>query len=222
MATVIQVFRQSFTTSDSITVAHGAGNLAVAVRVLIDDDEKNELISSVVPDSADPRNKLIVKLMSPQTGIIQVVTTGLASVVAPNGAATKVAFFAGADYNVNVGNFRARSQGSSGAFRYTFPIPDDFTALIDVALIGIPNGVVTAGTVSLSGSHGAPGEPHNTHAEADVIDPTLIFTGANNIAEMDVSSVFSNLSAGDWCGLLVDHNGVGTTINYIQVRLRYT
>ncbi len=46
----------------------------------------------------------------------------------------------------------------------------------------------------------------------------------DEIAEIDVSSVFSALSAGDYCGLMVDNNisGPSFSVDYVGIKLRYT
>lgn len=70
MSNLIQeVFTQQFTNSDEITVAHNFGAL-VAVIVKVDEKNRYDLIQSVIADSDDPNDKLVVKLKTPQSGEI--------------------------------------------------------------------------------------------------------------------------------------------------------
>lgn len=80
MAAVFQLFRQPFAATDTIVVTHNADSLVISVRVLINDVVDNDLVESIICDSGDPRNALTVKLTSVQTGLIQVVSPGLAPV----------------------------------------------------------------------------------------------------------------------------------------------
>jgi hypothetical protein len=85
--------------------------------------------------------------------------------------------------------------------------------------IGIPNASFSNKGIYLSSVYGAVGEAYNTHAETDNAK-TFSGTGNQWIA-INVASVFTALAAGDICGVRVDHQSIGTTINYIGVRLRY-
>lgn len=78
MGALFQLFRQEFTDTDSIVVTHNSDTLVTSARVLINDIVMNNLIESVVPSVSDPRNELTVTLTSVQTGVIQLVSTGLA------------------------------------------------------------------------------------------------------------------------------------------------
>jgi len=71
----IQVFRQDFTSTSVVVVAHNTNNLYVQVRLLIDDIVQNSLIESVVLDSSDPRNSVTVTLTGTYSGVVQLVTT---------------------------------------------------------------------------------------------------------------------------------------------------
>jgi len=64
------------------------------------------------------------------------------------------------------------------------------------------------------------GDASNDHSEADV-GSTYSMTGLQ-LSALDLSSVFSALAAGDFCGVLVDHNAIGTTVNYYGIRMRYS
>lgn len=127
------------------------------------------------------------------------------------------------DYDTNYLTYRVKSVGGSGTQRFTFAVPDDFVSLNYVKLIGS----ISAGAagsdknIDLSSNYGKSGENDNQHAETNT---TILydFTGlSGKIADVDVSSVFSSLSAGDICGLQIDHNAIGGTINYFSIELDY-
>jgi hypothetical protein len=131
----------------------------------------------------------------------------------------KELFFAGTDYNANKNDYRARSIAASGAHRFTFYIPSDFSSLVELVLVGIANATIAGVDIDLQSDYALAGEDSQTNSESDVTS-TYSFTN-NFITEIDISAVFSNLAAGHYCGLFVDHNGIGTTVNYLGVRMRY-
>lgn len=125
-----------------------------------------------------------------------------------------------ADCNGNFGTYRVRSLGSVGAFRFNFHVPADFDTLVGISLIGQANAAVVAGDIDLTSEYGAVGESASNHTETDTTS-TYNFN-INELTKLDLSSVFSSLAAGDYAGVFVDHNGVGTTINYLGILLEYT
>ncbi len=123
------------------------------------------------------------------------------------------------DYNTSMGSFRTRSQGASASFQYTFQVPADFGSLIELVAVGIPLANLAGVDIDLFSDYGAAGEPFNNHSESETT-ATYNFT-LNELSEIDISPVYSVLAAGDYCGLEIDHNGIGGTIEYIGIRLRY-
>lgn len=67
-----EVFRQSFTDSNRIIVAHNTDLEYPAVRLIVNDEARPDLILAIQVDAEDPTNRLLVNLRSTQTGIIQV------------------------------------------------------------------------------------------------------------------------------------------------------
>lgn len=135
----------------------------------------------------------------------------------------KQVWFEGANYDVNIGNYRAQAIGATGAQRFTFHIPDDFNTLIKLAFIVIPAiGAAGAGRdIDLFSDYAAIGEIYNNHTESDTTS-TYDFTGtANQITEFNVTHLFNNLSPDDTAGIFVDHNGIGGTINYLGIHMIY-
>jgi hypothetical protein len=107
---------------------------------------------------------------------------------------------------------RVREIGSTSAWDFDFAVPNDFSSLVSLEAIGIPNASFSNKGIYLSSVYGAVGETDNAK--------TFSGTGNQWIA-INVASVFTALAAGDICGVRVDHQSIGTTINYIGVRLRY-
>ena len=64
------LFKDSFTNQSTITVNHNLNLLQVAVIVNINGEARNDLIQSINPNPADPRNSIIINLISSQTGVI--------------------------------------------------------------------------------------------------------------------------------------------------------
>lgn len=139
------------------------------------------------------------------------------------GVPTKEVLLSGTNYANDYGDFRTRSQGATGAQRYTFPVPHDFNSLISLAMVAIPRSIPSAGlNIALDSDYGALSEPLNNHTESNTVAALTSFPVANDISELDISSVFSSLAAGDRCGLFINHTGIGATVDYLMVRLRYT
>lgn len=67
-----EVFRQDFTSTNRIIVKHDQDIDYPAVRVIIDDEARPDLISGILVDEEDPRNRLGVGLRSIQTGVVQI------------------------------------------------------------------------------------------------------------------------------------------------------
>lgn len=67
------------------------------------------------------------------------------------------------------------------------------------------------------------GENMATNAESDTTTVYDLTGTADEItAVLDLSVVFSSLAAGHFCGVQVDHNGIGGGIDYIGIRFIYT
>jgi len=221
MAAVFQLFRQPFTSSDTIVVPHNADSLAVAVRVLIDDNVDNQLVESIICDPIDPRNVITVKLTSVQTGTIQVVSTGIAAspTVDPTvpGASTEVQF--APEYNNDKGDYATHYVAAGGSSRFSFRIPSDFVSLVKLVMVAIPNNTTVNDDIDLSSDYGKVGEPYNAHSESNT---TLLWSAtASEIVEFDIVSVFSAIEAGDECGLFIDQNGITGGVHYLWILLEY-
>lgn len=137
------------------------------------------------------------------------------------GAATKEIFFTNVMGTLsNKGDFAGRAVSSSGAHQFTWFVPHDYTSTIAIEMIAIPDGTNATADIDLSSDYGAAGEAFNNHSETNTsITYNLVL---DNLTSMDVSSVYSSLSASDYCGIEMDHNGIGFSNMYIGLRLRYS
>ena len=139
------------------------------------------------------------------------------------GSATKQ-FFYSAETSGNSGNYRVRSQGGSGAFRYNFFVPHDFSTLTSIQAIGIVSAgaAQTARDIDLFSDYGALGEASNNHTESDTASTFDLSGGSGQLRGISLSTVFTSLAANDFCGIQIDHNSIGGSIEYIGILLRYT
>ncbi len=152
-----------------------------------------------------------------KTGAANTAWTNLGVVPDPP---TKEIFYNATNYDANESNYRVRAIGGAGAFRFTFRVPHDFNAITDLVMVCIPEGTVGPVSIDLFSDYAAVGEDAQNHSESDLAFTTSFV--ANQMTEYSITSVFSALAAGDYCGILIDHQGIGTTVDYLGVRLRYT
>lgn len=119
----------------------------------------------------------------------------------------------------NYGTYRTRALGTGGVFNFDLFVPNDFASLVSIEAIGIPNANFTNKNIQFSSSYGAVGESYIVHAETNNV---LLFSGVQNVfLAVDLSTVFTAIAAGDLCGVTITHVALGTTIDYLGIRLRY-
>lgn len=130
---------------------------------------------------------------------------------------SRVVFFA-VDENANEENYRVRQLGATGNFNFSFPVPDDFGTLIALDLVCTPLADLVAVSIDLASDYGEVGEliTNTQEASAEIVSATGL-----EWSLLDLSPVFSALAAGDYCGVNVDHNGIGTSVDYLFVRQEY-
>ena len=126
-------------------------------------------------------------------------------------------------YSASSGTYRIRTLTAAAAFEFTGSVPVDFTALVSIEAIYMNlNADVGAGAdIDLNSEYGTVGEAKNAHVETDTTT-TYTIVATNEKGALDLSSVFSSLSAGDSFGIEIDHMGIGGALQYISIRLRYT
>lgn len=128
-------------------------------------------------------------------------------------------FFTAIDYDKDINDYRGREVGANQDATFTFHVPNGFVELIDLVLVGIAAATVNDVDIDLHSDYAMSSEDSQINSESDVIS-TFSFI-INQITEIDISLVYTNLQAGHYCGLFMDHNNIGTTVRYIGIRLRY-
>lgn len=134
----------------------------------------------------------------------------------------KEVFFPAGDYTADINIYRAKAVGPAGNENFTFSIPSDFNNLDSMHLIYIPN-ALAAGPgkdIDFYSNYASIGEDSQTHTESETTQTWTIST-ANFIGSFEIQQVFTNITAGDFCGVEVDHNNIGGTVYYLGIRLIY-
>ena len=73
--TFYSLFSVAFVSTATVTVTHNLDRVQVAVLVRVGNEARNDLVESVVPSPADPRNVVVVTLASAQSGAVLVLDT---------------------------------------------------------------------------------------------------------------------------------------------------
>ena len=123
----------------------------------------------------------------------------------------------------NAGNFRTRRVGATGNQNFNTIIPDDFVSLVSVEAVGIVSGAGTSGIdkdIDLASNCVGATDLYTSNSVTDTTS-TYTISDQNTVWEMNISSVFSNISAGDYCGINIDHNSIGGSIDYLGIKLKY-
>lgn len=128
-------------------------------------------------------------------------------------------FYTATNYDANFGDYRVQNISGTGAFRFTFDVPDNFVSLVSLVMRCIAQADVVDESIELFSDYGTPGELFDANSEDDTT--SLFSFTEDEIAELDISSVFTNLAAGQSCGVFIDHKGIGTSIKYLGVRMVY-
>lgn len=139
----------------------------------------------------------------------------IAAIVPP----TKQKYFSVFSDTASQDNYGVRSAGSTAQTFFTFQIPHDFVSLISLQAVYFNSSSLVTVDIDLNSNYGALGEDRANHQESDTT--TTYSSNANEISSLDISVVFSSLAAGDFCGVNVDHNGIGATSKYLGILLRY-
>jgi len=123
----------------------------------------------------------------------------------------------------NYGNYAVAEIGSNAQGYFSFYIPDDFNSLVSLKIIGIvsPAAAGTGKDIDLFTNYAQHGELYNTHAETDTTTTYDLSAESNRLYELDISGVFTGITAGDHCGIEVDHNSIGGSIYYLNIELEY-
>lgn len=123
------------------------------------------------------------------------------------------------EFSGNTGNRRVRAVGATGLWRFNFAIPKEAGSVTSIKLIGIPDATFTDQSIWHDSDYAKAGEGSQNHVESD--HASLFSGNLGEVTEWDITGVFSAVEAGDKCGIMVDHKGIGTNIDYLEVEVGY-
>lgn len=130
----------------------------------------------------------------------------------------KEVFYRVDNSNDNSGDYLTKEILSNGSGFFAFRVPFDFVSLVDLKLVMIPQSTRANADIDLFSDYASVGEPKNFHSEDDTTT-TYSFT-LDEMTEIDISGVFSSITAGDYGGLKVDHKAAGVQ-DYLGIRIKY-
>ena len=124
------------------------------------------------------------------------------------------------EFNSDMGDYATHFIAAGGASFFSCRVPADFKTLAKLVMVGIPNNTQANGPFDLDSQYGKVGEQFDTHSESDLTG--TVSTTADETFELDISSVFSSLEAGDYCGLDLNQNGITGGVHYLGILLQYS
>jgi len=121
------------------------------------------------------------------------------------------------------GNYDVVTISTNGLGYFTFIIPKDFNSVVNLKLVGIASAgaALINRDIDLSSNCAAAGELYNSSSESNTTILYDLSGKTDRVVELDVSSVFTTVSAGKFCGLKVTHNSIGGSIYYLGILLEY-
>ena len=176
----VALYTQDFTTTSSITVTHNLDRVVCAVRVLIGFEVRNDLVESIIPSAADPRNVIIVTLKASNSGVMQIIDSDYiwGSLPTPEGAAALENNISGSTFS---GSFTGSFIGDGTALSITeTDTLDDVTGRGNTTTNSITvNGITSNSNIVLTGALDATGDIDNAgtyngiqHYTSSATDPT--------------------------------------------------
>ena len=114
----------------------------------------------------------------------------------------------------------ARANGTYKVY-FEFIIPTDFDALESLEVIFVPN---SSGTVDidLDSDYGNPAANEAAAAHSESLVGITQAVTAYQLYTVDISGVFSSMTAGDICGLRFHYGGAGPVMEVLGLRIIYT
>ena len=109
---------------------------------------------------------------------------------------------------------------TNGNAEVEFNIPEDYVTLVSAGMIIIPGNTLGAADVDLYTDYAQTGEDAQMHSESDTT-ATYSWT-ANELFEIDISSVLTSVTSGDKVGIQLDNNSVAGGYLILGVRLRWS
>ena len=131
----------------------------------------------------------------------------------------KYILFQGGHFTDSLGDYALINCIDNYTTYFSFMTPFDFATLVSLDLIVATQNAFTDKTIKIYSDYGAIGESPTNHSESNI---TKIYTiTVNQWDVLDISSIFSSLSANDVCGLKVKPINVGTDFKSIGIRMIY-
>ena len=116
------------------------------------------------------------------------------------------------------GNYATVAVTGNSSTNINFQVPEDSIIVEEVQVLGFPTSSQTNKSITYTGSAIQIGAAFNSRNATATITTNLI---ANSLQAFNALAAFQTLRAGDFCGLRIDHNNIGTTIDYIGVYITY-
>jgi len=113
----------------------------------------------------------------------------------------------------------SRSAGTNQTTNFSFEIPSDFSSVKRAVVRLIPDSSFVSVDIDLTLGFGGTGELFTANSNTDTTT-TYSFT-SDQISEIDISALFTSVSASDSVGFELDHNAIGGTIHYTALILEY-
>jgi hypothetical protein len=141
----------------------------------------------------------------------------------PGTPATKEQYFntinRGTGTWAQLGNIAYYELGSTQFAKITGFIPWDFGTLVSIEVVCLISAADANTDIDLAADYGGDGEAYTTHSESDAAS-TYALAGGSAYNDVDISSVFSALSAGDYFGVTITMQ-TAKSLRIVGVKLRY-
>ena len=125
----------------------------------------------------------------------------------------------GGNSATNRGDHNTVQVGANAGANVSFHFPEDFASITELEIVGIPVGTFVDQDIDLTSDYGAAGELYNQNSGADLAS---VYSGVADVFfAIDASAIFPGAAAGDYAGIRLKHNAIGTQIGYVGVHLRY-
>lgn len=136
------------------------------------------------------------------------------------GPTTHEMFFMGNGGGTPYGDYNTTQLWAGGGDeQFTFSIPSDFSSLVSLHAILIPGATDGTWDIDLDSDYGAIGEQYDNHSQAD--NATTYALTLGQLYALDLSPVFTNIAAGDFCGVTITNNDGSDDLYVIGIRLIY-
>ena len=142
-----------------------------------------------------------------------------AAIWSNTGLAVDKSIFFAVNGNDFVGSYATVVVGSNAEIHLTFFAPLDVITLNSVKVMLIPQSTGSTLDIDITAEFAAEGELSTANTASDLVT-TYNFT-ADTVTSLDITSLFSGMTAGDYAGVLVDHNSIGQNVDYLGVLIEF-